>query len=129
MELAGLEPATSWVRFGRAPRSSNAICRNFGGQPPAWSQSECPRIAGDYREFAPENAASGANTRTEAGVPAGHPRRDFPDPVHEAPVTSASLAIRFLSVRVSRPTVVTGVGRSRQCHSGSGVAVNTPSGS
>jgi hypothetical protein len=29
MELAGLEPATSWVRFGRAPRSNRAHLQVF----------------------------------------------------------------------------------------------------
>jgi hypothetical protein len=63
MELAGLEPATSWVRSARRARIM-PICRVFGGRSPRGAPSGCAPIAGDYREFAPENRRSGANTRT-----------------------------------------------------------------
>ena len=72
MELAGLEPATSWVRFGRAPDSNHVDLQAFGQHPPGSARPECPGIAGDYREFAPENPASGANVGAESGSPAAY---------------------------------------------------------
>ena len=78
MELAGLEPAASWVRFGRAPPSNYAdlqglsapiaqirACRNV--QP---DQRECPPSSGDYREFAQNRAWGQAPRRLEAPRPA-----------------------------------------------------------
>ncbi len=69
MELVGLEPTTSWVRFGRATNSHRAICRAFWSLPAQVTRSECAPIAGDYREFAPDRAASGANARAGYGGP------------------------------------------------------------
>jgi hypothetical protein len=71
MELAGLEPATSWVRCARRARITS-ICRAFGQHPPGSARPECPGIAGDYWEFAPENVASGANVGAESGSPAAY---------------------------------------------------------
>jgi hypothetical protein len=72
MELAGLEPETSWVRFGRAPDSNHVDLQGFRPAPAGFGPPECPGIAGDYREFAPENPASGANVGAESGSPAAY---------------------------------------------------------
>jgi hypothetical protein len=61
MELAGLEPATSWVRSRRAPSSNHADLQVVTGTIAQSGRSECPPITGDFREFDPRNRASGAN--------------------------------------------------------------------
>ena len=69
MELAGLEPAASWVRFERAPHSNSADLQEFPGASPRSALSGCSRIAGDYREFAPENGGSGATPAAKQNAP------------------------------------------------------------
>jgi hypothetical protein len=71
MELAGLEPATSWVRCARRTRIM-PICRAFSTARPDLGGFECPWIGGDWRGFTPENGASGANVGAESGSPASY---------------------------------------------------------
>jgi hypothetical protein len=66
MELGGLEPPTSWVRFGRPIRSSGADlhgCVMAG-------QVQMPAVARDSRELGPPNRLSGLK-RTR-GAPGGY---------------------------------------------------------
>jgi hypothetical protein len=69
MELAGLEPATSWVRFGR-PTCSNGIYLQGFCDPTAWrGPIPIPYVAGDSRELRPQNRLCGLN-------PGRHPLDD-----------------------------------------------------
>ena len=66
MELAGLEPAASWVRFGRPLRANSrivAICRAFSEPRFATGHSLLRTFAGDSRELRPENQRCGLNVR------------------------------------------------------------------
>jgi hypothetical protein len=54
-----------------------SICRAFGQHPPGSARPECPGIAGDYRELAPDNAASGTNVGAESGSPAAYRGPDY----------------------------------------------------
>jgi hypothetical protein len=71
MELARLEPATSWVRFGRAPRANHADLQGFW---PAATQLRPGQMPLDWRGLAGvyENRRSGANPRG-ADRPASRP--------------------------------------------------------
>ena len=76
MELAGLEPATSWVRFGLASHSNDRDLQGFWSALAEISRSGYLPIAGDYREFAPQNGVSGAKALARSKPPlevaAGH---------------------------------------------------------
>jgi hypothetical protein len=63
MELAGLEPAASWVRSGDSFPQTIAICRGCSHTPASLPGFKWPEFAGDSRELRPEKRRCGLNAR------------------------------------------------------------------
>jgi hypothetical protein len=61
MELAGLEPATSWCDSGVPGTRVMSICRAFRNQPAVLAGFRCLPFAGDSRELRPQNCLCGLN--------------------------------------------------------------------
>jgi hypothetical protein len=61
MELAGLEPATSWVRFRRPNHSNSAALQDFRVLAQGSIQTRSLTFAGDSRELRPQDHACGLN--------------------------------------------------------------------
>jgi hypothetical protein len=79
MELAGLEPATSWVRFGRAPRSNNRDLQELwwpaAGVVPPRMPTNCrrlPRVCPRRRRFGGKHPHRGRGS--PPAIPAGTSR-------------------------------------------------------
>jgi hypothetical protein len=73
MELAGLEPATSWVRFGRAPHSNHANLQGFRPALAGSAGQNARQMSAITGSLPPENAASGANAHAEMEGPPAVP--------------------------------------------------------
>jgi hypothetical protein len=61
VELAGLEPATSWVRFGRPVPPNPPDLQRFCSCAGRLVGLKCPGFAGDSRELRPQDHACGLN--------------------------------------------------------------------
>jgi hypothetical protein len=69
VELGDSNPRPPGCDSGARRARVMRICRCFGEPPSRSPAAECAPIGGDYREFAPQNRASGANAHRRVAAP------------------------------------------------------------